>query len=90
VLLDGKNAIVYGGGGSIGAAVARAFASEGARVYLAGRTLEKLEKAAEVIRGDGGRVQTARLDALDERAVDAHADHDVLSTAGQRPDVGDL
>jgi 3-oxoacyl-[acyl-carrier protein] reductase len=52
----------------------RAFAAEGARVYLAGRTLEKLEQAAELIRADGGQVHTARLDALDEQAVDAHAD----------------
>jgi NAD(P)-dependent dehydrogenase (short-subunit alcohol dehydrogenase family) len=45
-----KNAIVYGGGGAIGSAVASAFATEGARVCLAGRTLDKLETAAEVIR----------------------------------------
>jgi NAD(P)-dependent dehydrogenase (short-subunit alcohol dehydrogenase family) len=74
MLLESKNAIIYGGGGAIGSAVARAFAAEGARVYLAGRTLEKLEKAAEVIRGDGGQGHTAQLDALDEKAVDAHAD----------------
>ena len=67
MLLEGKNAIIYGGGGAIGSAVARAFAAEGARVYLAGRTLEKLEKAADVIRGDGGHAHTAQLNALDER-----------------------
>ena len=39
MLLEGKNAIVYGGSGSVGSAVARAFAREGARVFLAGRTL---------------------------------------------------
>ena len=71
MLLERKNAIIYGGGGAIGSAVARAFSREGARVYLAGRTLETLEKAAEVIRGDGGQAQTAQLDALDEKAVDA-------------------
>ena len=38
MLLTGKNAVVYGGGGSIGGAVARAFAREGAEVFLAGRT----------------------------------------------------
>jgi 3-oxoacyl-[acyl-carrier protein] reductase len=74
MLLERKNAIIYGGGGAIGAAVARAFAAEGARVYLAGRTLDKLEKAAEAIRGQGGQAETAQLDALDEQAVDAHAD----------------
>jgi 3-oxoacyl-[acyl-carrier protein] reductase len=38
-LLERKNAIIYSGGGAIGSAVARAFAAEGARVYLAGRTV---------------------------------------------------
>jgi 3-oxoacyl-[acyl-carrier protein] reductase len=44
MLLEGKNAVIYGGGGSIGGAVARTFASEGASVFLAGRTM--LERAA--------------------------------------------
>src|SRR5262245_44959130 len=74
MLLERKNAIVYGGGGAIGSAVARAFAAEGARVYLAGRTLAKLDKVAEAIRARGGQAQTAQIDALDEAAVDAHAD----------------
>lgn len=81
MLLEGKNAIVYGGGGSIGSAVARAFAAEGARVYLVGRTLATLEKTAETIRRDGGQAQTAQLDALDEPAVDAQADR-VAGEAG--------
>jgi NAD(P)-dependent dehydrogenase (short-subunit alcohol dehydrogenase family) len=54
MLLESMNAIIYGGGGAIGSAVARAFSREGARVYLAGRTPETLEKVAEVIRGDVG------------------------------------
>ena len=74
MLLADKNAIVYGGGGSIGSAVARAFAAEGARVYLAGRTLARLDKTAAAIRRQGGQAHTAELDALYERAVDAHAD----------------
>jgi 3-oxoacyl-[acyl-carrier protein] reductase len=74
VLLEGKNAIIYGGGGSIGGAVARAFAGEGARVFLAGRTEATLEKVADEIRGAGGAVETASVDALDERAIDSHAD----------------
>jgi 3-oxoacyl-[acyl-carrier protein] reductase len=72
--LDGKNAIVYGGGGSIGGAVARAFAREGARVFLAGRTAASLDAVADEIRGAGGAAETAVVDALDERAVEAHAD----------------
>jgi 3-oxoacyl-[acyl-carrier protein] reductase len=74
VLLEGKNAVVYGGGGAIGGVVARAFAREGAKVFLAGRTRAKLEKVAEEIRAAGGVAETAEVDALDERAVDAHAD----------------
>jgi NAD(P)-dependent dehydrogenase (short-subunit alcohol dehydrogenase family) len=74
VLLEGKNAVVYGAGGSIGSAVARAFALEGARVHLAGRTLERLQPVADAIRADGGAAEIAVVDALDERAVDAHAD----------------
>ena len=72
-LLENKNAIIYGGGGSIGGAVAKAFGREGARVYLAGRTLENLEAVASAIRRQGGQAHTAQLDALDEKAVDAHA-----------------
>jgi len=74
VLLEGKNAVVYGAGGSIGGAVARAFAREGARVHLAGRTLRTLNAVAEEIRAAGGTAETAHVDALDERAIDEHAD----------------
>jgi 3-oxoacyl-[acyl-carrier protein] reductase len=74
VLLVEKNAVIYGGGGAIGGAVARAFAHEGATVHLAGRTLEPLEAVAEEIRSAGGRVETAQMDALDAASVDEHAD----------------
>ena len=74
MLLDGRNAIIYGGGGSVGGAIARAFAAQGARVFLAGRTGAALAKVAAGIRETGGRADTAEVDALDERAVDAHAD----------------
>ena len=73
MLLENKNAVIYGGGGSIGGAVARAFAREGARVFLAGRTPAKLEAVAGQIRSSGGAVDTAEVDALDEHAVDEHA-----------------
>src|SRR5438128_2469086 len=77
MLLDGKNAVIYGAGGSIGGAVARAFAREGARVHLAGRTRETLEAVASEIRSSAGTAAaagTAVVDALDENAVDEHAD----------------
>jgi 3-oxoacyl-[acyl-carrier protein] reductase len=74
MLLENKSAVIYGGGGSIGGAVARAFAREGARVFLAGRTSTTLEEVAEAIRARGGMAETAEVDALDEKAVDRHAD----------------
>jgi NAD(P)-dependent dehydrogenase (short-subunit alcohol dehydrogenase family) len=74
MLLEHKNAVVYGGAGSVGRAVARAFAREGARVFLAGRTLAALDEVAEELSSAGGQVETAQVDALDERAVDEHAD----------------
>ena len=81
MLLENKTAVIYGGGGSIGGAVARAFAREGASVYLAGRTEAKLRQVAEDIRAEGGRAETAVVDALDDRAVDRHADA-VVAEAG--------
>jgi 3-oxoacyl-[acyl-carrier protein] reductase len=74
MLLERKNAVVYGGAGSVGRAVAGAFAREGARVFLAGRTLEALDEAAAEIGAAGGAVETAGVDTLDQRAVDEHAD----------------
>ena len=65
MLLEGKNAVIYGGGGAIGGAVARAFAGEGGRVFLAGRTRSKLEEVAAAIRSAGGAAEAAEVDALD-------------------------
>jgi NAD(P)-dependent dehydrogenase (short-subunit alcohol dehydrogenase family) len=70
--LEGRSAIVYGGGGGIGGAVAGTFAREGARVFLAGRTREPLEVVAKDIAAAGGTAHVAVVDALDEAAVDAH------------------
>jgi 3-oxoacyl-[acyl-carrier protein] reductase len=74
MLLEDKNAMIYGAGGSIGGAVARAFARQGAKVFLAGRTQAKLDNVAEEIHAAGGVAETTQLDALDEQAVDKHAD----------------
>jgi 3-oxoacyl-[acyl-carrier protein] reductase len=82
VLLEDKNALIYGAGGSIGGAAARAFAREGAKVHLAGRTLESLEEVAGQIRSAGGVAETAQVDAIDEQAVDQHADAVVASAGG--------
>lgn len=69
MLLENKNAVIYGGGGHIGGAIARAFAREGARVFLAGRTLAKLDAVANEISAAGGVAETARVDALDQPAI---------------------
>jgi NAD(P)-dependent dehydrogenase (short-subunit alcohol dehydrogenase family) len=69
--LNGKTAIIYGGAGSIGAAIAHAFAREGAHVHLVGRTQESLDLVANDISTTGGSVDVAAFDALDESAVDA-------------------
>src|SRR4029450_3643409 len=71
MILENKTAVIYGGGGAIGGAVARALAGAGARVYLAGRTRARLEKVGKEM-GDAAAV--AEVDALDERAVAEHAD----------------
>ena len=74
MLLENKNAIIYGGAGSIGAAVARAFGREGANLFLVGRTIETLDAVAEEIRAGGGSAESAVVDALDETQVEEHAD----------------
>lgn len=71
-ILKGRIALFNGAGGSIGGAVARIFAREGARLFLAGRTLAKVEAVARGIRACGGEAISAEVDALDETAVEAH------------------
>ena len=53
MMLKDKVAVVYGAGGAVGGAVARAFASEGADLYLAGRNLAGVEAVANEIVGGG-------------------------------------
>lgn len=72
MLLKNKNAVIYGAGGAIGGATARAFAREGARVFLTGHHIAALEAVAEQISAAGGVAETAELDALDEGAVEEH------------------
>lgn len=81
MLLEKKNAVIYGAGGAIGGTVARAFAAEGARVFLTGRNTAVLDATAEEIRAAGGTADTAVVDALDTAAVEAHIDT-VVQTAG--------
>jgi len=78
MLLEGKVAVIYGAGGKVGGAVAHTFAREGARVFLAGRTLVSLERVAAEL-PDGGEI--AQLDVLDAGAVDRHTE-EVVAAAG--------
>jgi NAD(P)-dependent dehydrogenase (short-subunit alcohol dehydrogenase family) len=81
MMLKDKVAVVYGAGGGIGGAVARAFARDDARVFLTGRTLASVELVAKQIEADGGSATAAEVDARDERAVDAHL-RSVVGEAG--------
>jgi NAD(P)-dependent dehydrogenase (short-subunit alcohol dehydrogenase family) len=82
MMLKDKVAVVYGAGGAIGGAVARAFATEGARVFLTGRSLAPVELVAKDIVAAGGSAEAAALDALDERAIDRHLES-VIDRAGR-------
>ncbi|HET7539447.1 MAG TPA: SDR family oxidoreductase [Polyangiaceae bacterium] len=72
MILKGKNAVIYGAGGDIGGAVARAFAREGARLFLSGRTLGAVSALASEIVARGGVAEAAQVDALDERAIEGY------------------
>ena len=82
MMLKDKVAVVYGAGGGIGGAVARAFASEGAQVFLTGRNLAPVEAVAKDITAAGGSAEAAEVDALNEQAVDEHL-QSVVNTAGR-------
>ena len=82
MLLTNKNAVIYGAGGAIGGAVARAFASEGARLFLTGRHLAPVDVVAEEIVSAGGSAEASEVDALDEQAVDKHL-QSVIDKAGR-------
>jgi len=68
MMLTNKIAVIYGASGGIGGAVARAFARDGARVFLTGR--------------DRTSADVEQVDALDERAIDAHL-QSVIDAAGR-------
>ena len=82
MLLQNKNAVIYGAGGAIGSAVARAFAREGARLFLSGRHLAAVELVANGVVSAGGSAEAAEVDALDEQAIDKHLES-VIGKAGR-------
>lgn len=70
--LQNKNAIIYGAGGSLGGAVAKALADAGAKVFLTGRNISSVQKVADEILNTGGKAEVDVVDALDEKAVNNH------------------
>jgi NAD(P)-dependent dehydrogenase (short-subunit alcohol dehydrogenase family) len=82
MMLKDKVAVIYGAGGAIGGVVARAFAREGAMVFLTGRQRASVEAVAKEIHSAGGSAKAAEVDALDEKAVDKHL-QSVIDKAGR-------
>jgi NAD(P)-dependent dehydrogenase (short-subunit alcohol dehydrogenase family) len=82
MMLKDKVAVIYGAGGAIGGAVARAFATEGVNLFLTGRHLAPVEVVAQEVASAGGSAEAAEVDALDEQAVDKHL-QSVIDQAGR-------
>lgn len=84
-ILQNKNAIIYGAGGSLGGAVAKALAKAGAKVFLTGRNINSVQKVADEIIKSGGKVEVDEVDALDERAINEH-----IESVMQKADTLDI
>jgi NAD(P)-dependent dehydrogenase (short-subunit alcohol dehydrogenase family) len=80
MVLDGKVAVLYGASGNVGRTIARAFAREGAIVFVTGRALPRVEELARQIVAAGGRAEAAQVDATDETAIERHLDSVVKKT----------
>jgi 3-oxoacyl-[acyl-carrier protein] reductase len=72
MVLQGKNAVIYGAGGSLGSAVASALSSAGAKVFITGRNLASVQKCAGEIIAAGGQVDVHQVDAFDEKTINNH------------------
>lgn len=81
-ILQGKRAVVFGAGGSVGAAVAKEFAAEGAEVYLSGRNKASVDAVKKAIESDGGTAHASAVDALNDEAV-AHYLDEVVAKSGR-------
>lgn len=68
--LDGRLALVTGGGRGIGAAVARALAQAGASVVVSARSGDEIESVAGELREDGHRAWAVQCDVTDPDSVD--------------------
>jgi 3-oxoacyl-[acyl-carrier protein] reductase len=81
MLLQNKNAVIYGAGGSIGGAVATALANAGAKVFLSGHNIASVKKVADAINASGGIAQADEVDALNEKEINAYIDK-IAAAAG--------
>lgn len=81
MLLENKNAVIYGAGGSLGGAVARALANAGAKVFVSGHHLAPVKKLADEIIAAGGKAQAVEVDALNEKEVNSFIEN-VVKEAG--------
>lgn len=93
--MEGKVALIAGGGTGIGRAAALLLAREGARVFLIGRRREPLAEVVEAIGGEGGDAEFHPADLSRSESVRSAVDRaaarwgglDVLvNCAGQAPD----
>ena len=82
MMLQNKNAVVYGAGGSLGGTVAKALAGAGARVFLTGHRLPSVQKVANEILAARGIAEVDEVDAFDEDAIRSHLDR-VVQKAGK-------
>jgi NAD(P)-dependent dehydrogenase (short-subunit alcohol dehydrogenase family) len=82
MMLKDKVAVIYGAGGALGGALARAFVSEGATLFLTGRNLAPVEVVAKEIVSASGSAEAAEVDAVDEQAIDEHL-RSVIDKAGR-------
>ncbi len=74
MMLQNKNAVIYGAGGSVGSTIAKAFAQAGAKVFLTGRNLSSVRSVVDEIRASGSKAEAEQVDALDEASVNNHLD----------------
>jgi NADP-dependent 3-hydroxy acid dehydrogenase YdfG len=81
-ILQGKHAVIFGAGGSIGAAVAKEFSAQGAEVFLSGRTKSSVESVAKEIAAEGGQAHADAIDTLDDAAVNQYIDG-IVKQAGK-------
>src|ERR1700688_1288965 len=72
MILQNKNVIIYGAGGSLGGAVAKAMAAAGAKVFLSGRNLASVQKLSDQINASGGSATAEQVDAMNESEIQEH------------------